>query len=126
MLRQSEKEWGKQYGLRKTKLIYYKYTGYTGSKRVVYEATRGERIGQLFIINDSSYNLVSREDCFNPEQKQSYILGIMLKCPDGDKEYCHLNLLPEDEAAIYKILEKYDDDENSLRGNLRVEDFTGV
>lgn len=63
MLRQSEKEWSKQYGLRKTNLVYYSTSGYTRSKRNVYEATKGDRAGELFYINDSTYTRCYREEC---------------------------------------------------------------
>ena len=53
---------------------------------------------------------------------KSKIIGIMLQHSDGDKEYCEPNLIDDDIKAIYKILEKYGDDNDSLRGNLAVID----
>ncbi len=55
--------------------------------------------------------------------KQSQIIGIMLQHTDGDKEYYSPKLSAEDNKAIYKILEKYGDDNESLRGRLVVQDI---
>lgn len=52
----------------------------------------------------------------------SKIIGIMLQHSDGDKEYCEPELSKEDIDAIYKILEKYGDNNESIRGNLKVID----
>lgn len=53
---------------------------------------------------------------------KSKVIGIMLQHTDGDKEYYEPNLTDDDIKAIYKILEKYGDDNDSLRGNLAVID----
>lgn len=50
----------------------------------------------------------------------SKIIGIMLLHSDGDKEYYEPELSKQDQAAIYKILEKYGDDNESMRGELVV------
>lgn len=52
----------------------------------------------------------------------SKIIGIMLKHDDGDKEYYEPQLTPDDMQKIYKILEKYGDDNESIRGNLEVKE----
>lgn len=54
---------------------------------------------------------------------QSIIKGIMLKHGDGDLEYYEPKLTDEDISAIYKILEKYGDSNDSVRGTLKVIDL---
>ena len=44
----------------------------------------------------------------------------MLQHTDGDKEYYCPDFSSEDIAAIYKILEKYGDENESIRGDLEV------
>lgn len=51
---------------------------------------------------------------------KSMIKGIMLQHTDGDMEYYEPEFSEEDAAAIYMILEKYGDDNDSLRGELKV------
>lgn len=53
----------------------------------------------------------------------SQIIGIMLRHSDGDKEYYEPELTQEDMTAIYKILNKYGDDNESMRGRLIVTDI---
>lgn len=53
---------------------------------------------------------------------KSHIIGFMLLHTDGDKEYYKPALTEADEAAIYKILEKYGDNNESQRGNLKIID----
>lgn len=53
----------------------------------------------------------------------SKVIGIMLQHSDGDKEYYEPNLTEKDIKAIYKILEKYGDDNESIRGDLAVIDL---
>ena len=53
---------------------------------------------------------------------QSKIVGIMLLHADNDREYYEPELSQADMKAIYKILEKYGDDNESIRGNLKVID----
>ena len=57
--------------------------------------------------------------------KQSRIIGFMLKHSDGDKEFWSLNLTPSDMKAVYDILEKYDDAGvgSSIRGELDIIDL---
>ena len=55
--------------------------------------------------------------------KQSQIIGIMLQHTDGDMEYYEPELSKEDMTAIYKILEKYGDNNESIRGRLVVQDI---
>lgn len=50
------------------------------------------------------------------------IIGIMLKHTDGDEEYYSPKFTEEDKEVIFKILEKYGDDNESMRGNLVVID----
>ena len=50
------------------------------------------------------------------ETIQSVIAGIMLKHTDGDFEYYSPELTKEDQNAIFQILDKYGDDNPSLRG----------
>lgn len=52
--------------------------------------------------------------------EKSIIIGIMLQHADGGKEYYSPVLTEEDTAAIYSILEKYGDDNESKRGNLEI------
>ena len=52
--------------------------------------------------------------------EKSKVIGIMLQHSDGDKEYYEPELLKEDIEAIFKILEKYGDDNDSVRGDLKV------
>ena len=52
----------------------------------------------------------------------SKIIGIMILHTDGDKEYYEPAFSQDDQAAIYKILEKYGDQNESKRGNLDVVD----
>lgn len=54
--------------------------------------------------------------------EKSKVIGIMLKHSDGDKEYYEPELSKEDIEAIFKILEKYGDDNDSVRGDLKVID----
>lgn len=54
--------------------------------------------------------------------KQSIIIGIMLQHTDGDKEYYSPKLSNKDIGEIYKILDKYGDNNESIRGNLKVID----
>lgn len=54
---------------------------------------------------------------------KSQIIGLMLLHSDGDKEYYEPELSQEDMSAIYAILEKYGDDNESIRGNLDVIDL---
>ena len=44
----------------------------------------------------------------------------MLQHADGDKEYYNPQLSGEDMQAIFNILDKYGDDNESLRGNLKI------
>ena len=52
--------------------------------------------------------------------EKSKVIGIMLQHSDGDKEYNEPELLKEDIEAIFKNLEKYGDDNDSVRGDLKV------
>ena len=54
--------------------------------------------------------------------KKSHICGVMLKHTDGDREYYAPALTEADESKIYKVLEKYGDDNESSRGALTVYD----
>ena len=54
---------------------------------------------------------------------KSKIIGFMLLHTDGDKEYYSPKLSHKDCDAIYKILEKYGDDNESYRGNLKIIDI---
>jgi hypothetical protein len=54
---------------------------------------------------------------------KSIIIGIMLLHTDGDKEYYTPALSEADQKKIYKILEKYGDDNESRRGNLKIIDI---
>lgn len=54
--------------------------------------------------------------------KKSHICGIMLKHTDGDLEYYTPALTEADESKIYKVLEKYGDDNESQRGELETYD----
>jgi len=54
--------------------------------------------------------------------KQSQIIGVMLQHSDGDKEYYNPQLSRRDQLKIYEILEKYGDNNESLRGALAVID----
>ena len=53
----------------------------------------------------------------------SKIYGIMLQHNDGDLEYYQPNLEENDAKAIFKILEKYGDNNESMRGDLAVIDL---
>lgn len=53
---------------------------------------------------------------------RSKIIGFMLLHTDGDKEYYSPELSDKDMKAIYKILEKYGDNNESCRGNLKIFD----
>ena len=53
---------------------------------------------------------------------KSQIVGFMLRHSDGDSEYYEPALEPEDIAAIFRILDKYGDDNESIRGELVVVD----
>lgn len=53
---------------------------------------------------------------------KSKVIGIMLQHSDGDKEYYEPELSKEDIETIFKILEKYGDDNDSIRGDLKVID----
>lgn len=55
--------------------------------------------------------------------KTSQIIGIMLKHTDNDREYYEPELSATDQKAIYKILEKYGDNNESIRGDLAVIDL---
>lgn len=55
--------------------------------------------------------------------EQSQIIGIMLQHTDGDLEYYEPELSKEDMRTIYKILEKYGDNNESIRGRLVVQDI---
>lgn len=55
--------------------------------------------------------------------KHSIVYGIMLQHTDGDKEYYSPALSEADQRAIFKILEKYGDNNESKRGNLNVIDL---
>lgn len=52
--------------------------------------------------------------------ENSTIIGFMLLHTDGDREYYEPALTPEDIDAIYQILNKYGDDNESIRGTLKV------
>ena len=54
---------------------------------------------------------------------KSKIIGFMLLHTDGDKEYYSPKLSQKDCDAIYKIVEKYGDDNESYRGNLKIIDI---
>lgn len=54
---------------------------------------------------------------------KSKIIGFMLLHTDGDKEYYSPKLSEKDRSAIYKILEKYGDNNESQRGNLKIIDI---
>lgn len=54
--------------------------------------------------------------------EKSKVIGIMLQHSDGDKEYYEPELSKEDIEAIFNILEKYGDDNDSVRGDLKVID----
>lgn len=54
--------------------------------------------------------------------EKSKVIGIMLQHSDDDKEYYEPELSKEDIEAIFKILEKYGDDNDSVRGDLKVID----
>lgn len=54
----------------------------------------------------------------------SNIIGIMLLHSDGDNEYYHPQLSAEDQEAIFKILDKYGDNNDSIRGQLIVSEVT--
>ena len=53
----------------------------------------------------------------------SKVIGIMLEHSDGDREYYEPNLTSEDVKAIFNILQKYGDDNESIRGDLVVVDL---
>ncbi len=53
-------------------------------------------------------------------EKRSKVIGIMLQHTDGDKEYYCPDFSLKDIATIYKILEKYGDENESIRGDLEV------
>lgn len=52
--------------------------------------------------------------------EKSKVIGIMLQHSDGDKEYYEPELSKEDIEEIFKILDKYGDDNDSVRGDLKV------
>ena len=54
--------------------------------------------------------------------EKSKVIGIMLQHSDGDKEYYEPELSKEDIETIFKILEKYGDDNDYVRGDLKVID----
>ena len=54
---------------------------------------------------------------------KSKIIGFMLLHSDGDKEYYSPELSERDKKAIFKILEKYGDSNESQRGNLKIVDI---
>ena len=51
---------------------------------------------------------------------KSIILGVMLLHTDGNREYYEPNFTQEDIDAIFTILDKYGDENDSKRGNLQV------
>jgi len=53
---------------------------------------------------------------------KSKIIGFMLLHTDGDMEYYEPQLSNTDIDAIYQILDKYGDDNDSMRGTLAVID----
>ncbi len=53
----------------------------------------------------------------------SRIRGIMLQHTNGDLEYYEPEFSDEDMDAIFKMLDKYGDDNESIRGNLDVIDL---
>lgn len=53
----------------------------------------------------------------------SQIKGFMLRHSDGDLEYYEPELSQEDMTAIFDILYKYGDDNESMRGQLIVVDI---
>ena len=59
-------------------------------------------------------------DSFRKETNMSNIIGLMLQHDDGDKEYYEPQLTAQDQDTIFKILEKYGDDNDSMRGDLEV------
>jgi len=50
----------------------------------------------------------------------SKVIGVMLRHDDGDKEYYEPQFTEEDMESIYKILDKYGDNNESKRGELEV------
>lgn len=54
---------------------------------------------------------------------KSKVIGIMLQHTNGDKEYYEPELSQDDIDAIFAILNKYGDDNESIRGNLKVIDI---
>lgn len=54
------------------------------------------------------------------DMKKSIVKGIMLQHTDGDLEYYEPEFSDEDMDAIFKILDKYGDDNWSIRGELDV------
>ena len=54
---------------------------------------------------------------------ESKVIGIMLLHGDGDREYYEPDLTPKDVKAIFEILQKYGDDNESIRGDLKVFDL---
>lgn len=57
---------------------------------------------------------------------KSIIIGFMLKHTDGDKEYYEPPLTNKDQDTIYRILAKYGDDNDSIRGELQVVDVQPI
>lgn len=55
----------------------------------------------------------------------SKVIGIMLQHSDGDMEYYEPSLTEEDIQAIFGILDKYGDDNVSIRGELTITDEDG-
>ena len=55
--------------------------------------------------------------------EKSKIIGIMLRHTNGDKEYYNPQLSQNDMDAIFAILDKYGDDNESIRGDLKVIDI---
>jgi len=54
---------------------------------------------------------------------KSIITGIMLRHSDNDLEYYSPILSEKDMDAIFKILDKYGDDNESIRGFLKIIDL---
>ena len=58
--------------------------------------------------------------------EKSIIYGVMLQHADGDKEFYTPKLSAADQSKIYKILDKYGDDNESQRGELETYDAEKV
>lgn len=55
--------------------------------------------------------------------EKSKVIGIMLHHTNGDKEYYNPQLSQNDMDAIFAILDKYGDNNESIRGDLKVIDI---